>query len=102
MRCIKEVGAVARKRYDYDLLEKTYVEYLGANIDDEQAIEDLTKKTDGKEVLILVPGNTLKMEKDSINKFIEIHKPLVIAVNVIPDDIKIDYLYMSNLKRYEY
>lgn len=99
---LNKVGAVARKRYDYDLLEKTYVEYLGANIDDKQAIEDLTEVIKGKEVLILVPGNTLKVKKESINRFIETYNPLIIAVNVIPEDIKIDYLYMSNIKRYEY
>lgn len=99
---LNKVGAVARKRYDYDLLEKTYVEYLSANIDDEAAIAGLTEIVRGKKVLILAPGNTLKTHEKEINKFIKENNPVIISVNVIPDEIKADFLYMSNLKRYEY
>ena len=32
---LNKIGATARKRYDYDLLEKTYIDYLKSDFNDE-------------------------------------------------------------------
>lgn len=99
---LNKVGALPRKRYDYNLLEKTYMEYLHSDMDDTESLEKLGAAISGKPVLILAPGSTLKTEEDRIRAFIRQEKPVIIGINVIPDKFRIDYLYISNRKRYQY
>lgn len=99
---LNKIGELPRKRYDYDLLEKTYLEYLAADIDDTTALKRLKEEIGNRSVLILVPGNTVVTELDRIVKYIKKENPIIIAVNFIHDEIHADYLYMSNVKRYRY
>ena len=55
---LNKVGEQKRKRYDYDFLENTYLEYVKADIDDSSNIELLKKRFLGKNVVLLAPGNT--------------------------------------------
>lgn len=99
---LNKIGSDARKRYDYSLLEETYMEYLNSDIDDSTSLEKLRDSMSGKPVLVLAPGSTLKTESEKIKKFIENKKPVVISINLIPEEYDISYLYLSNLKRYEF
>lgn len=45
---LNKIGAIPRKRYDYDLLEQTYMDYVTSNIDDSQAMEVLKEAFKGK------------------------------------------------------
>lgn len=99
---LNKIGAVARKRYDYDLLESTYMELLNSEMDDSAAIVELKQYIGNREVLVLVPGNTATTEQDKIEAYIAEKKPVVISVNYIHDKIHPDFVYMSNVKRYRY
>ena len=99
---LNKIGAEKRKRYDYDLLEKTYVELLNSDIDDSDSINSLKSLFNGKNVLVIVPGNSATLESNRITEYINRVKPVVITVNFIHDDIKSDFVYMSNVKRYRY
>lgn len=99
---LNKIGNVARKRYDYDLLERTYLELLESTIDDSATLERLKGKIGQHTVLVLVPGHTISDESDKIKKYIERESPIVISVNFLPKEFQIDYMYMSNVKRYHY
>lgn len=99
---LNKIGAQARKRYDYDLLEKTYIELMQATVDDTDAIELLRKTIGQRKVLLLVPGRTVSSELDRVLEYIQSSNPIIISVNFLHDEIKSDYIYMSNVKRYRY
>lgn len=99
---LNKVGAIARKRYDYDLLENTYIDYLNSDIDDTDAINKLKSSLSDKNVLLIAPGATAKSYADKINEYIHNNNAIVITVNFMYDDVKSDYMYFSNVKRYEY
>lgn len=99
---LNKIGAVKRKRYDYDLLESTYVDYLKSEIDDSASMERLGKAIGGKNVLVLAPGRTVTDHAEKITEYIRENDPVVIAINFIPEGIKTDYLYLSNVRRYTY
>lgn len=99
---LNKVGEQKRKRYDYDFLENTYLEYVKADIDDSSNIELLKKRFLGKNVVLLAPGNTAKKMQNQIELYIKEKDALVISVNFIHDVLKADYLFFSNNKRYEY
>lgn len=99
---LNKIGANPRKRYDYNLLERTYVEYLNSDIDDSISIERLRTVLNGKKVLLLLPGNTATTEQDKIKNYIKTENPVVISINYVHNSIKSDYVYMSNMRRYSY
>lgn len=99
---LNKIGSVKRKRYDYELLEKTYLKYLESDIDDEPGFRKLDALLNGRKVLLLVPGWSAEAEKTSICAYIDKNNPVVISINFLHKDIKSDYVYMSNWKRYNY
>lgn len=99
---LNKIGAVPRKRYDYDLLENTYVQYLQSNIDDTEAIKELSEFLNKRNVVVIVPGSSASTEVNKICKYIEEHNSVVVSVNFVHDSIKADFIYMSNVRRYNY
>lgn len=99
---LNKISADERKRYDYDLLESTYINYLQSDIDDTESMTELKQAIENKNVLILAPGRSMISYADTINQFVNMNKPIIIAINFIPENITIDYLYLSNVRRYKY
>ncbi len=99
---LNKIGSEERKRYNYDLLEQTYIEMMKADIDDTAAICELRHKMENKKVLVLIPGMTISTKRELIDDYIEENKPYIISVNFIHENIKSDYIYLSNVKRYQY
>ena len=99
---LNKIGAIPRKRYDYDLLEKTYLEYLESDVDDKINLQRLHSELEGKDILVLAPGCSVVEQKNKIEQYIERYKPVVISINFVYDLVKSDYVYMSNSRRYSY
>lgn len=99
---LNKIGAIPRKRYDYELLEKTYMEYLESDIDDSVSIDVLKEYVKGRSVVLLAPGNTATSQIDEIKKYVNDNKAIVISVNHINDGIASDFVYISNARRYNY
>lgn len=91
-----------RKRYDYDLLEKTYLEYLNTLCDDESSLHALKSALSDKDIMILLPGHSIVTCKERILTFYEEKHPVVISVNLLSADYPIHYAYFSNKNRYRY
>lgn len=97
---LNKIGEQERKRYDYELLEKTYMDYMSGDIDDRESIERLEEEFKGKNVLMLLPGHSVVDEIKTIREYINKTNPIVISINFIHDEIAADYVYLSNAKRY--
>ena len=86
----KEIGKIlamidplTRQRYDYDNIQKLYMEYNHTKVDDHEAIEKLKELTHDREVLVVMPGHSIITENERIKKYIANHNPIVISVNFI-------------------
>lgn len=99
---LNKIGAVPRKRYDYDLLDNTYIDYLNSDIDDSKAIAELKATLGNKNIVLIAPGATAKTCADKINQYVKDNNAVVITVNFMYDDVKSNYMYFSNVRRYEY
>ena len=88
-----------RQRYDYDNIQKLYVEYISDKVDDFDCINELKKVIRDREILVMVPGNTLNEYRNSIKEYIHKQNPLVISVNFVVDDNS-SYSFFGNQKRY--
>lgn len=99
---LNKIGSIPRKRYDYDLLEKTYVEYMESDIDDSTNLELIKNSIKGRCVVLLAPGKTATTQADIINQYVAENDAVVISVNHINGKITSDYVYISNARRYSY
>lgn len=88
-----------RKRYDYDNIEKLYVEYCGTKVDDRQAIDKLALELKGKKLLVMVPGSTLTSHKAEIDLHLSRNHSKVLSVNFVDD--RSDYVFFGNQKKYD-
>lgn len=98
---LNKIGGIARKRYQYDLLEQTYLDYMSSHVDDSQSFTALQNELSNKNVVVIAPGKSTAMYQDEIIQYINTHHAIVISINYLPSGIKPDYLYMSNVRRYE-
>lgn len=87
--------------FDKAYAEQLYQNFQNIDIDDHESRSALAKAIEGKKILLLAPGATLNTEGDMVKKFILENKPVVIAVNFVPEKFDIDYAFFSNIKRLE-
>ncbi len=99
---IASLSQAERRKYDYDLLERRYLENQSRLIDDEAAVSTLRKEFAGHTVLLIAPGRSVIDKKEKVDSFIKKEKPVVIGVNAICENYLYDYLFFVNSARYDY
>ena len=99
---IASLSQTERRAYDYDLLEKRYMENQDRIVDDSAALKELKSAFAGRKVLLLAPGKTIVSEKEKIREFIRKENPVAIAVNAVSKDYEPDYITFINSVRYQY
>jgi 4-hydroxy 2-oxovalerate aldolase len=97
---IKTMDINKRTLYDEKYITELYLSYQKHYIDDNESLKKIKSICGDKEVLVLAPGNSLVKESDTIEEYIELNKPVVISVNFIPDTIKVDFVFVSNIRRF--
>ena len=86
--------------YEQKVIEKLYLDYQTIEIDDTDCRTKLESELKNKEVLLIGPGTSISKEKEKIKEFIAHKKPVVISVNFLEECYHVDYLFLSNSKRY--
>lgn len=86
--------------YDETYIEELYLNYQKKECDDSKSYHALLRILDNKKVLLLGPGNNVYQQKGRIDKYVKEHQPVIFSVNFLPEMHDIDYLFMSNAKRY--
>ncbi len=86
--------------YDEAYIEKLYIDYQKNICDDTNDIEELKERFEGKEILLLAPGHSVYTEYNKVIGYIRTNNPIVISMNFCPEGYPLDYIFMSNAKRY--
>ena len=92
---------ITRKKYDYDNLEKIYIDHVNKSIDDSVAMDAIRKELSGREILLVAPGKNAEIQKKRIETYLNEHDVIVISVNYIPSFISPNIAYFSNYRRLE-
>ena len=82
--------------YDQKEIERLYLEYQLHECDDSAAKDVLHSLLAKKKILIVGPGKSVKSHSAQIASFIESNNPITIAINSIPEEIKVDYIFATN------
>lgn len=86
--------------YDQSYIEKLYKDYQMIEIDDSGHREQLKQVLAGRDILLLGPGTSITKEKSKVQEYIADKDPIIISVNFIEETYPIDYIFLSNAKRY--
>lgn len=86
--------------YDQKYAELKYLEFQKVECDDSDALKQLRGILNDKKILLLGPGRNIETEIGKVTEYIETEQPTVIAINYIPKEINIDYIFLTNSKRY--
>lgn len=88
-----------RQRYDYGKLDILIEDYKTKKYNDDNEIKILSQQFDGKSVLILAPGATLKTHHEAIQDYIKSNNPVIISVNFISEFANA-FAFYAHGKRY--
>lgn len=99
---LRAIPIYKKTNFDKSYIESLYSDYQKNNINDILDIELLRKRFKNKEILIIAPGKSIDEYHDKIKEYCNNKDIIVIGLNFIPKDIKTDYIFISNLKRYHY
>lgn len=91
-----------RKRYDYGKLERKFELCMHSEIDDSISFEKLKKDLKGQNILVIAPGKTVTTERKKIKAYIIENRPKVIMINFWEDEFSPSYIYMNNVKRFQF
>lgn len=86
--------------YDKQLIEQLYVDFQTNSCNDDLDYKLIKTMINGKKVLLIGPGKSVLSFKENIANFISTEKPVVISINFIPEMFDMDYLFLTNSKRY--
>lgn len=89
-----------RSLFDKELAERKYKEFQSHEIDDNESISFLKKRIENRNIMVIVPGYSLKKYRNDILKAAKDNDCITISVTFVPDFIDCDYTFLSNLKRY--
>lgn len=96
-----QMNASQKNIFQQGYIERLYNQYQSRNILNIDSKKYLEKVFKDKTVLLIAPGSSINDEVDKVNKAILDNDLLIISVNFNPDNFRSDYIFISNLKRYE-
>lgn len=94
------ISVEKKSEYDKTYIEELYESYNDKNYDDTKSFEKLRKLIQGKELLLIGPGQSIVLYEQDIKDYIASHDCFVINVNN-SSIFEHDAVFYSNKKRYD-
>ncbi len=99
-RILARIPKEKKLLYDAAYIEGLYKDYQDREMDDGEALSALETAFAGRNLLLLAPGANLHRQQERVRDYIRKENPLVVSVNFIEERFPIDYLFLTNSKRY--
>lgn len=87
--------------YDKQLAEKLYDEYMSNECDDSKDYVELERVLHGRKILLVGPGKNIQLQNKKVQEYIANENPYVIAINYVPENIRVDSIFVTKEKRYQ-
>jgi len=97
---LSKLGPGGKLTFKKDLVESLYQDYQDNAVDDAAAYAGLRDRLQGRSILLVAPGKSIREHGDLLQQFIREKNPMVFTVNFLTEDITPDFVFMGNAKRY--
>lgn len=101
---LSSISPAEKATYNKNYIQDLYINYLCNEIDDSDSQKKLKNElNNNNKILLIAPGNSLNTYKDEIIEFINKDKPIIISTNFSLNELGLyaDYIFLSNIQRYE-
>lgn len=98
---LSRISKEKKTTFDVTYADKLYDEYLDVRIDDSSDKKKLAQVLKDKSLLLIAPGASLLQYKNRILNYQKLDSVVSIAVNFIPEEIRAEYAFFTNNKRYD-
>lgn len=99
---LKKIPDEKKLTFDKSCISNLYIGYQNHEIDDSQAISSLKDELQNKNILLLGPGRSVIHKKEDVLAYIKEKQPVIISINHISTVAAPDYIFISNIKRYQH
>ncbi|MBO5566076.1 MAG: aldolase catalytic domain-containing protein [Succinivibrio sp.] len=86
--------------YDKDYAESLYQSYIKQHTNDASVFAKIGKELEGKDILLVGPGQNIRLQKSLVDEFCKKHDCFVISINYLPDFLKTDCVFITKINRY--
>ena len=86
-----------RSEYNAKLIEQLYLCFQNCDIDDAQAISELKKRVEAKEVIVIGPGSSIEKYSEAIKEISD--RCFAVTTNFVSSLFSADAVFISNDKR---
>lgn len=100
-RILPQVEQSEAELFNEEHVENLYRQYMSVPYDDEKAICEIKKQLEGKDIFLIAPGASIVESSEKISNYVREKNPIVIGIHCVPQSVKADYVFYSNIKRYE-
>jgi len=90
-----------RNHLDKVYVDNLYLNYQAHKINDSVVKDKLTEIFKGKTVIAIAPGSSINVDSDKIVKETDMTDTITVSVNFKPNKLRSDYVFVSNIRRYE-
>lgn len=100
-RLFEKLDDIRKNTFNEEYAEKLYIEYMKRNKARKGNLFEFNKKIANRNVMIVASGRSSQIEKNRIIKTIEENRCIVISINREYPYYISDYIFASNLRRFE-
>ena len=86
--------------FDPNYFESLYIQYMSENKSTTYYLDSFKETVADRSILLVAPGKSSLTEKDRIHKMAVQKKAVTIGVNFSYSNIALDYVFISNMRRY--
>ena len=97
---LQNLPADSRHIFNKKTIEDLYIRFQQTNQGDRSESVGLPKEIKEDEVLVLGAGRSIVEQKQVIQDYIQRERPVVISINANQKDFDVDYVFVSNRKRF--
>lgn len=97
---LRMISPEQRSLFDKAVAEEKYREFQAHEVDDSDVIAVLRSKIEGRNVLLVAPGSSVNKYMGEVINLAKEQNCVVFSASFVPSFIKCDYVFLSNLKRY--
>ena len=98
---LSSISPERKTKFDKTYIEELYQTYQGRNKSGRKDLDELEKALSEGDILLIGPGSSINSEKDRIREYIAQNASAVISVNHLSPAVTADFIFISNVKRYE-
>lgn len=87
--------------YDEQYIKDLYIQYMSTGVIRNGHLYEIKEFVKGKRILLIAPGRSAVEEQEKIKDFINKNHPVIISINHDYPVISPDYIFVSNIRRFE-